>query len=82
MLVLVLLLLAMMALFWQSVMTEAKLSYGILLPINCFRLYLNKTGLKTMHSPQLYQNMNITRIEGLTEAQKMTLKALGAVEKD
>ena len=37
--------------------------------------------LKTMRSPKLYEKMNITGIKGLTEAQIMTLKALGAVGK-
>ena len=35
--------------------------------------------LKTMRSPKLYEKMNIIGIKGLTEAQTMTLKALGAV---
>ncbi len=36
--------------------------------------------LKTLRSPKLYEKMNITGIKGLTEAQTMTLKALGAVK--
>jgi len=31
-------------------------------------------------SDRLYERMNITEVAGLTEAQKATLKALGAVE--
>ena len=31
-----------------------------------------------MRSPKLYENMDITAIEGLTKAQKTTLKNLGA----
>jgi len=36
--------------------------------------------LKTLRSPRPYERMNITGVTGLTEAQKATLKALGAVE--
>lgn len=36
--------------------------------------------LKTLRVPQSYENMNITNIQGLTKAQKLTLKAVGAVE--
>jgi WD40 repeat protein len=36
--------------------------------------------LKTMRSPRPYEGMNITGVTGLTDAQKGTLKALGAVE--
>ncbi|WP_019499731.1 NB-ARC domain-containing protein [Pseudanabaena sp. PCC 6802] len=36
--------------------------------------------IKTMRSPRPYEGMNITGVTGLTEAQKGTLKALGAVE--
>ncbi|NKB17165.1 MAG: WD40 repeat domain-containing protein [Pseudanabaena sp. CRU_2_10] len=36
--------------------------------------------LKTLRSPRLYEGMNITGVTGITEAQKMTLKALGALE--
>jgi hypothetical protein len=36
--------------------------------------------VKTMRSPRLYEGMNITGVTGLTDAQKSTLKALGAVE--
>ena len=36
--------------------------------------------LKTLRSERLYQGMNITGVTGLTAAQKMTLKALGAIE--
>ncbi|RCJ19932.1 hypothetical protein A6S26_04160 [Nostoc sp. ATCC 43529] len=41
-----------------------------------------KTGecLKTLRSKNPYEGMNITNITGLTESQKNTLKALGAVE--
>ncbi|WP_233154013.1 hypothetical protein [Scytonema sp. HK-05] len=41
-----------------------------------------KTGecLKTLRSDRPYENMNITGITGLTEAEITTLKALGAVE--
>nr|WP_281291173.1 hypothetical protein [Hyella patelloides] len=35
--------------------------------------------LRTLRSPKLYEKMNIRAISGVTEAQKMTLKALGAV---
>jgi WD40 repeat protein len=36
--------------------------------------------LKTLKSKNPYEGMNITSISGLTESQKDTLKALGAVE--
>ncbi len=36
--------------------------------------------LKTLRVPRPYESMNITDIKGLTEAQRITLKALGAVE--
>lgn len=36
--------------------------------------------IKTLPVPKLYEGMNITSVTGLTEAQKATLKALGAVE--
>ncbi|MEK8019583.1 MAG: NB-ARC domain-containing protein [Candidatus Parabeggiatoa sp.] len=41
-----------------------------------------KTGecLKTLRAPGPYEGMNITGAEGLTEAQKSSLKTLGAVE--
>jgi WD40 repeat protein/DNA-binding CsgD family transcriptional regulator len=35
---------------------------------------------KTLNTEKLYEGMNITSAMGLTEAQKLTLKALGAVE--
>jgi WD40 repeat protein len=41
-----------------------------------------KTGacLKTLRSKRPYECMNITAVTGLTEAEKSTLRALGAVE--
>ncbi|MEM8612403.1 MAG: BTAD domain-containing putative transcriptional regulator [Cyanobacteria bacterium P01_H01_bin.105] len=36
--------------------------------------------LMTLRAPRPYENMNITDVQGLTEAQKESLKALGAVE--
>jgi len=41
-----------------------------------------KTGacLKTLRSKRPYECMNITTVTGLTEAEKSTLRALGAVE--
>jgi WD40 repeat protein len=36
--------------------------------------------LKTLHIPRPYEGMNITGATGLTDAQRETLKALGAVE--
>ncbi len=36
--------------------------------------------LNTLTTPRPYEGMNITGVTGLTEAQKNTLKALGAVE--
>ena len=46
------------------------------------RLWDAKTGecLKILKAPGLYEGMNITGVTGLTQAQKATLKALGAVE--
>ncbi len=44
------------------------------------KLWDRQTGkcLKTLRSERPYEGMNITGVKGLTEAQKMTLKALGA----
>ncbi|MFN6517650.1 MAG: hypothetical protein RMY29_024635 [Nostoc sp. CreGUA01] len=39
-----------------------------------------KTAVKALRSPKPYEGMNITGVTGLTAAQVMTLKALGAVE--
>ena len=36
--------------------------------------------IETLQLPKLYEGMNITEVRGLTEAQKLTLIALGAVE--
>ncbi|MEM9484526.1 MAG: BTAD domain-containing putative transcriptional regulator, partial [Cyanobacteria bacterium P01_F01_bin.116] len=46
------------------------------------RLWHVATGecLMTLRAPRPYENMNITDVQGLTEAQKESLKALGAVE--
>jgi WD40 repeat protein len=46
------------------------------------KLWDVKTGecLKTLRADRPYEGMNITDVTGLTEAQKATLKALGAVE--
>ncbi len=46
------------------------------------KLWNVKTGkcLKTLRAARLYEGMNITGITGLTEAQKATLKTLGARE--
>jgi WD40 repeat protein len=38
------------------------------------------TNLKTLRSNRPYEGMNITGVTGLTEAQRVTLKALGAIE--
>jgi WD40 repeat protein len=38
------------------------------------------TCVKTLRSDRPYENMRITGITGITEAQKATLRALGAVE--
>ncbi len=48
------------------------------------KLWDVKTGecQNTLKSERLYEGMNITGIKGLTEVQKATLKALGAVELD
>ncbi|MBD1903622.1 NB-ARC domain-containing protein [Trichocoleus sp. DQ-A3] len=46
------------------------------------KLWQVETGecLDTLRSPRLYEGMNISGTTGLTEAQKATLKALGAIE--
>ncbi|NES00537.1 MAG: hypothetical protein F6J86_43285, partial [Symploca sp. SIO1B1] len=36
--------------------------------------------LKTLRSPRPYERMNINGVTGLTEAEKTSLKALGAVD--
>jgi WD40 repeat protein len=38
--------------------------------------------LKTFKSERPYERMNIHNVRGLTEAQKVTLKALGAIENE
>lgn len=35
-----------------------------------------------MRSPRPYEGMQITNVKGLTQAQKLTLKALGTIEED
>jgi len=47
------------------------------------RIWETHTGkcLKTLRADRPYEGMNITGVTGLTEAQKTTLKTLGAVEK-
>jgi WD40 repeat protein len=47
------------------------------------KLWEVKTGqcVKTLRADRLYEGMNITGVTGLTEAQKATLRALGAVER-
>jgi WD40 repeat protein len=46
------------------------------------KLWDVKTGecLTTLRTPRPYEGMNITGVTGITEAQKMTLKALGAMD--
>jgi WD40 repeat protein len=46
------------------------------------RLWDTTTGecIKTLHSLKPYQSMDITEVKGLTDAQKNTLKVLGAIE--
>ncbi|MGI2902839.1 NB-ARC domain-containing protein [Tolypothrix sp. VBCCA 56010] len=48
------------------------------------KLWDIKTGecLKTLRIERVYQGMNISGVTGLTAAQKMTLKALGAIEEE
>ena len=48
------------------------------------KLWEVETGecLKTFRTKRLYEGMNITGITGLTKAQKISLQALGAVEKN
>jgi WD40 repeat protein len=41
---------------------------------------LTSVRLRTLRSDRPYERMNITGVKGLTDAQKATLKALGAVE--
>jgi len=46
------------------------------------KLWEVQTGecLKTLRSDRPYERMNITGVTGLTEAQKATLRVLGAIE--
>jgi WD40 repeat protein len=45
----------------------------------CTTAYLSKC-IKTLQIPRPYEGMNITSVTGLTDAQKSTLKMLGAVD--
>ena len=45
----------------------------------CTTAYLSKC-IKTLQVPRPYEGMNITSVTGLTDAQKSTLKMLGAVD--
>src|SRR5262249_8916535 len=38
--------------------------------------------LRTLRSDRPYERMNITQVRGLTEAQKATLRLLGAIEEE
>ena len=38
------------------------------------------TSLQTLHTDRPYERMNIRGVKGLTEAQKASLKTLGAIE--
>lgn len=46
------------------------------------RVWDVRTGecLKTLIAPRLYEGMKIAETQGLTQAQAMTLKALGAID--
>jgi WD40 repeat protein len=46
------------------------------------KLWDRQTGacLHTLRSDRPYERMNITQVKGLTEAQKATLRLLGAIE--
>ncbi|MER3475833.1 MAG: hypothetical protein C4287_03770 [Leptolyngbya sp. ERB_1_2] len=46
------------------------------------RLWNVNTGkcVKVLQKPQPYDGMNITNVSGMTNAQKTTLKALGAID--
>ncbi len=48
------------------------------------KLWDGKTGncLQTLHADRPYEGMNIAGVTGITESQKSTLKALGAIEED
>jgi WD40 repeat protein/transcriptional regulator with XRE-family HTH domain len=48
------------------------------------KLWRTETGecLKTLRSERLYERLNIAHVKGLTEAQKTSLKALGAIEEE
>ncbi|BAT52195.1 putative Transcriptional Regulator, Fis family [Nostoc sp. NIES-3756] len=41
----------------------------------------NRSRLRSLKSPRLYEDMDITDIKGVTDAEKASLKMLGAVEK-
>jgi WD40 repeat protein len=49
--------------------------------IKCWDLKTH-TPVKTLRCERPYENMNIAGVKGLTEAQIMTLKTLGAVNTD
>ena len=74
------------SLFTASVRTVAFSSDGKVIVSGSFdetiRLWEEQSGtcLKVLRSDRPYERMNITGVSGLTEAQKVTLKVLGAIE--
>ncbi|WP_365671757.1 hypothetical protein [Okeania sp. SIO3I5] len=72
--------------FWRSLLEVAFHPDGQILASSSadetIKLWNIKTGecIKTLRIPRLYENANITGVTGLSNAQKDSLKALGAVE--
>jgi WD40 repeat protein len=67
---------------WSSILIQDEKTLVSCSLDETIKLWDVQTGecIKTLRSPRPYEGMNITGVTGLTDAQKGTLKALGAVE--
>ncbi len=66
---------SVIALVWGEMLVSSSFDETV-------RFWDSQTGkcIRTLRTPRPYDDMDITEVTGLTEAQKTTLKALGAVE--
>ncbi|MCP4357165.1 MAG: hypothetical protein GY796_03990 [Chloroflexi bacterium] len=69
---------------WKAIFSPDGHSLASASDDETIKLWDVQTGkcLKTLRPDRPYERMNITGVTGLTEAQKTSLKALGAIEKD